>query len=58
VGIAHRLRGRTFDANELPAFFCAESRCFRPEVSQAAAEHGLYRVHEFTKVNKSNKYNF
>ncbi|XP_071451397.1 serine--tRNA ligase, mitochondrial [Hetaerina americana] len=35
---------------DLPLRLCAVSRCFRAEISKLASEKGLYRVHEFTKV--------
>lgn len=50
MGIADRLRDRTFRVVELPRFYTATSRCFRPEVSKSHYESGLYRVHEFNKV--------
>ncbi|KAG8227174.1 hypothetical protein J437_LFUL008058 [Ladona fulva] len=37
-------------SGELPLRICAVSRCYRAEVSSVATERGLYRVHEFTKV--------
>lgn len=50
MGIAELFRGKTFNEDELPIRLVAQSRCFRPEISKSAAEHKLYRVHEFTKV--------
>lgn len=50
MGIADKLKNRIFDETELPAFFMAKSRCFRPEISKLRHETGLYRVHEFNKV--------
>lgn len=50
MGIAQKLQNKTFKENELPLFYTAKSRCFRPEVSNSAYDTGLYRVHEFNKV--------
>ncbi|OQR68038.1 serine--tRNA ligase, partial [Tropilaelaps mercedesae] len=35
---------------QLPIKLCAVSRCYRAEVSTFKEEKGLYRVHQFTKV--------
>ncbi|OLN95320.1 Serine-tRNA ligase, mitochondrial [Colletotrichum chlorophyti] len=41
----------TLDASELPAKRVAVSRCYRAEAgARGASTKGLYRVHEFTKV--------
>ncbi|XP_046396468.1 serine--tRNA ligase [Ischnura elegans] len=37
-------------STDLPLRLCAVSRCYRAEISKLASEKGLYRVHEFTKV--------
>ncbi|KAL3113919.1 hypothetical protein niasHT_017869 [Heterodera trifolii] len=50
MGIAHRLRGRVFEEHELPAYFMAQSRCFRLEAPSNQQDTGLYRVHEFNKI--------
>lgn len=50
MGIAYFLRGKTFDEYELPLKIAAVSRCFRAETSKIAEEKGVYRVHQFTKV--------
>uniref|UniRef100_A0A914GYB1 serine--tRNA ligase n=1 Tax=Globodera rostochiensis TaxID=31243 RepID=A0A914GYB1_GLORO len=50
MGIAHKLKGRVFDECELPAYFMAQSRCFRPELASNQMDSGLYRVHEFNKI--------
>jgi seryl-tRNA synthetase len=45
------LAGRTVDADELPLKICGLSHCFRTEAGAAGrASRGLYRVHQFTKV--------
>jgi seryl-tRNA synthetase len=42
---------QTFDAEELPLKLCGISHCFRTEAGAAGrASRGLYRVHQFTKV--------
>jgi seryl-tRNA synthetase len=43
--------GQTFNADELPLKLCGVSHCFRTEAGAAGrASRGLYRVHQFTKV--------
>ncbi|MBM4091929.1 MAG: serine--tRNA ligase [Planctomycetes bacterium] len=45
------LAGRTVDAEQLPIKLCGISHCFRTEAGAAGrASRGLYRVHQFTKV--------
>lgn len=45
------LSGKTVDADELPIKLCGLSHCFRTEAGAAGrASRGLYRVHQFTKV--------
>jgi seryl-tRNA synthetase len=45
------LSGQTVDAEELPLKLCGVSHCFRTEAGAAGrASRGLYRVHQFTKV--------
>ncbi|XP_014666884.1 PREDICTED: serine--tRNA ligase, mitochondrial-like [Priapulus caudatus] len=41
---------RSFPLYSLPRQLQAVSRCFRAEVSHSLNEKGLYRVHQFTKV--------
>ncbi|MEO1990974.1 MAG: serine--tRNA ligase [Pirellulales bacterium] len=42
---------RIFDADELPIMLCGISHCFRTEAgAHGRATRGLYRVHQFTKV--------
>uniref|UniRef100_A0A5S6QQZ8 serine--tRNA ligase n=1 Tax=Trichuris muris TaxID=70415 RepID=A0A5S6QQZ8_TRIMR len=50
MGIASLIEGNTFQQNELPKKYFSVSRCYRPEVSTGVLSHGIYRVHEFTKV--------
>lgn len=41
----------TFDAQQLPLLYVAESHCFRREAGTAGrASKGLYRVHQFEKI--------
>ncbi|HUT10354.1 MAG TPA: serine--tRNA ligase [Thermoguttaceae bacterium] len=43
--------GQTVDADELPIKLCGISHCFRTEAgAHGRATRGLYRVHQFTKV--------
>jgi len=42
---------QTLDADDLPLRYCGVSHCFRTEAGAAGrASRGLYRVHQFTKV--------
>jgi seryl-tRNA synthetase len=44
-------RDRTFDESELPKRYVGLSHCFRTEAGAAGRDtRGLYRVHQFTKV--------
>ncbi len=43
--------GQTLDADDLPIKLCGISHCFRTEAgAHGRATRGLYRVHQFTKV--------
>ncbi|MCY2986747.1 MAG: serine--tRNA ligase [Planctomycetota bacterium] len=43
--------GQTIDAEQLPIKLCGVSHCFRTEAgAHGAATRGIYRVHQFTKV--------
>ena len=43
--------GHTFDADDLPRKLCGISHCYRREAgAHGRATRGLYRVHQFTKV--------
>jgi seryl-tRNA synthetase len=45
------LAGQTVDADRLPIKLCGISHCFRTEAGAAGrASRGLYRVHQFSKV--------
>lgn len=43
--------GKVLEAEDLPQLFCGISHCYRTEAGAAGrASRGLYRVHQFTKV--------
>jgi len=43
--------GHTFDAEDLPSKYCGISHCYRTEAgAHGKATRGLYRVHQFTKI--------
>ena len=44
------LAGKTLTSMELPSKMCAVSRCYRAETGRLGEEKGMYRVHQFTKV--------
>ncbi|XP_076250449.1 seryl-tRNA synthetase, mitochondrial isoform X1 [Rhynchophorus ferrugineus] len=50
IALAGYLSGEILDYRDLPLKLCAVSRCYRAETSNLAEERGIYRVHEFTKV--------
>lgn len=50
MAIATFLTGKTFSKESLPKKFMAVSRCFRAETSTLNEERGIYRVHQFNKV--------
>lgn len=50
MSLAHKVMNTTFDSEDLPLKMAAVSRCFRAEISNLHEEKGLYRVHQFTKV--------
>lgn len=51
ITLGGMLAGQTLDAEELPIRLCGVSHCFRTEAGAAGrASRGLYRVHQFTKV--------
>ena len=51
ITLGGMLAGQTLDAEELPIRLCGLSHCFRTEAGAAGrASRGLYRVHQFTKV--------
>ncbi len=51
ITLGGMLAGQTLDAERLPLKFCGISHCFRTEAgAHGRATRGLYRVHQFTKV--------
>lgn len=50
MALAGMFAGKIVDKSELPIRLSAVSRCFRAETSGLHEEKGIYRVHQFTKV--------
>lgn len=51
ITLAGMLAGEIIEASELPILLCGLSHCFRTEAgAHGRASRGLYRVHQFTKV--------
>ena len=51
IPLGGMLAGQTVDAEQLPMKFCGLSHCFRTEAgAHGKATRGLFRVHQFTKV--------
>jgi seryl-tRNA synthetase len=51
IPLGGMMAGQTLDAESLPIRLCGLSHCFRTEAGAAGrASKGLYRVHQFTKV--------
>ncbi|CAG9769533.1 unnamed protein product [Ceutorhynchus assimilis] len=50
IALAGYLANKVLSVDELPLKLCAVSRCYRAETSGLSEERGIYRVHEFTKV--------
>lgn len=50
MSIGGSLQNLVFDAENLPLKLAAVSRCFRAETSSIVEERGIFRVHDFTKV--------
>ena len=51
IPLGGMLAGEVVDADVLPLKFCGTSHCFRTEAGAAGkASRGLYRVHQFSKV--------
>ncbi len=51
ITLGGMLAGQTIEAEKLPLKLCGLSHCFRTEAGAAGrASKGLYRVHQFTKV--------
>lgn len=50
MSLAGYFAGKTLDPRKLPVKCAAVSRCYRAETSSLQEEKGIYRVHQFTKV--------
>ena len=51
ITLGGAMHERIFEADELPLLLCGISHCFRTEAgAHGRATRGLYRVHQFTKV--------
>ncbi|XP_031836659.2 seryl-tRNA synthetase, mitochondrial [Nomia melanderi] len=50
MSLAYKVMNNTFNTVELPLKLAAVSRCFRAETSKLSEERGIYRAHQFTKV--------
>ncbi|XP_050509579.1 serine--tRNA ligase, mitochondrial [Diabrotica virgifera virgifera] len=50
MALAGYFAGETLSEEDLPKKVAAVSRCYRAETSSVAEERGIFRVHEFTKV--------
>jgi seryl-tRNA synthetase len=53
VSVASYHSGETFDESELPKLYAGYSYCFRREAGTYGKDtHGLYRIHQFQKVEQ------
>ncbi|CAG2069485.1 unnamed protein product, partial [Timema podura] len=50
MALAACLINKKFVTSQLPLKLAAVSRCFRAETSSIAEQRGIFRVHQFTKV--------
>ncbi|XP_015174668.1 PREDICTED: serine--tRNA ligase, mitochondrial isoform X1 [Polistes dominula] len=50
MSLAAKLINSKFSYKDLPLKMTAISRCYRAEISSTTNEKGIYRVHQFTKV--------
>tara|TARA_R110002049_G_scaffold2750_2_gene21398 strand:- start:102814 stop:104088 length:1275 start_codon:yes stop_codon:yes gene_type:complete len=51
ITLGGMMAGQTIDVDQLPMRLCGLSHCFRTEAGAAGrASKGLYRVHQFTKI--------
>ena len=51
ITLGGMLAGQTLEVESLPKLFCGISHCFRTEAgAHGRATRGLYRVHQFTKI--------
>ncbi|PIN77344.1 serine--tRNA ligase [Candidatus Woesearchaeota archaeon CG10_big_fil_rev_8_21_14_0_10_34_12] len=50
VPVTNIFANETLNEKELPKKFCAFTQCYRTEAGRRAGEEGLFRLHEFEKV--------
>ena len=51
ITLGGMMAGQTLEVESLPKLFCGISHCFRTEAgAHGRATRGLYRVHQFTKI--------
>ncbi len=51
ITLGGMLAGQVLESEQLPIHYCGVSHCFRTEAGAAGrASRGLYRVHQFTKI--------
>lgn len=50
MGLANMYRDQCLEMSGLPQRLMAVSRCYRAEISSTKQEKGIYRVHQFNKV--------
>lgn len=51
ITLGGMMAGQTLEVESLPKLFCGVSHCFRTEAgAHGRATRGLYRVHQFTKI--------
>ena len=51
ITLGGMLAGQVLESEQLPVHYCGVSHCFRTEAGAAGrASRGLYRVHQFTKI--------
>jgi seryl-tRNA synthetase len=51
ITLGGMLAGQVLESDQLPVHYCGVSHCFRTEAGAAGrASRGLYRVHQFSKV--------
>uniref|UniRef100_A0A0K8TC34 serine--tRNA ligase n=1 Tax=Lygus hesperus TaxID=30085 RepID=A0A0K8TC34_LYGHE len=50
MGVSFLLKDQELQSKDFPQRIAAVSRCYRAETSKISEEKGIYRVHQFTKV--------
>jgi seryl-tRNA synthetase len=51
VPVTNMYGGEILNEKDLPYKFCALTECYRTEVGRKTGEEGLFRLHQFEKVN-------